>query len=438
MKRFVLLVMAIVVSTLATAQNTNDTIQITNNYGFSHTYIKEYPLDTIQEGDTCYLFNPQLSIPLYIDQSSYTFWNGCHLGGIIEPSGVNVIPYQVPPRDSLLYGIAVTMFISDYDSLPYYGRIAAFHRVENRIEPIDTLDFTNYHQVNAFDYVTYDTSGKAHHAYAYCYEFYFDHPYPIRDTVYVGHYYRFGSTIPDNKSVSFVYCPAYTYTSLKHYRQTPENWNMEYWWDNTAVWQTYFPIVRPDRPHCSRPAAPIVERGEDGAATIRWNPAGDSIRYFLRVVPTPSLGGNELTFMTADTSIDLSNLSEGVYYTAMLRAQCDHHCPSHNRVWSDWSEPTTFYLGNQEPDTTTAIEMAEYAPLFSLSPNPATGMVLVKLSEETSAQVEILDMEGRTVLSLASTAQLITIDVSGLAVGVYLVHLQSPLGSAIRKLTIAR
>ena len=187
----------------------------------------------------------------------------------------------------------------------------------------------------------------------------------------------------------------------------------------------------------------MVERGTNGNASIRWEQAGDSMMYFLRVIPWHAQVGNEITFSTTDTAVNLANLSEGLYYTVMVKAKCSHQCPNHSVLWSDWSESVTFYLGDHEPDTSNAIELVDIGPLFTLSPNPATGMVTVEIVDDDgeaqhAASLQIVNLEGSVVAETMVPETRVDLDVSGLTPGVYLVRLSSPKGTATRKLTVAR
>ena len=89
--------------------------------------------------------------------------------------------------------------------------------------------------------------------------------------------------------------------------------------------------------------------------------------------------------------------------------------------------------------------------MFALSPNPASQTVTVEVfgvtsqgetrqGEETrqAASLQIINLEGRIVAESRVEGEKTDLDVSHLSAGVYLVRLQTPQGSATRKLTIAR
>ena len=107
-------------------------------------------------------------------------------------------------------------------------------------------------------------------------------------------------------------------------------------------------------------------------------------------------------------------------------------------IWGPWRGPVQFYLGSHQPGTQGIEDVDTPGPQFSLSPNPASGTVTVETAEGAE-MVEIVDMAGCVVHSQAtphSAPQPLTLDISALPSGVYLVRLSTPQGSALRKLIV--
>jgi hypothetical protein len=67
-------------------------------------------------------------------------------------------------------------------------------------------------------------------------------------------------------------------------------------------------------------------------------------------------------------------------------------------------------------------EIADNKAQFKLYPNPANGVCNIELNENTNAEYSIADITGRQVLQGAAVQGKVSIDVSNLSPGVYLVH----------------
>ena len=72
---------------------------------------------------------------------------------------------------------------------------------------------------------------------------------------------------------------------------------------------------------------------------------------------------------------------------------------------------------------------------FTLSPNPATGVVAVT-TEARQGTVSVLDLQGRQLLSVPVTGPTTTLDLQGLAAGTYHVRLTTPQGISTRRLLV--
>ena len=142
-----------------------------------------------------------------------------------------------------------------------------------------------------------------------------------------------------------------------------------------------------------------------------------------------------------DSSYTVTGLDTGIYYAARLRTQCHHRCHIHadTVVWSDWGALTLFYVGDQEPDTGgMGIRYAEPVPEVSLTPNPAHGSVTVRC-EEGIRSVEVLTVKGeRLMYQDVAGEKVCTLDLGGLAKGLYIVQVTTAQGTAASKLEVTR
>lgn len=73
----------------------------------------------------------------------------------------------------------------------------------------------------------------------------------------------------------------------------------------------------------------------------------------------------------------------------------------------------------------------------AIYPNPATDVINIELDADSEATISILDLQGRTIMSETATAVQRTIDVAGLAEGVYLLNVSTENGRETHKITIA-
>ena len=182
-----------------------------------------------------------------------------------------------------------------------------------------------------------------------------------------------------------------------------------------------------------------------GRVDFRWK-AGDTALYQLAFYTYP----DDNLFFVTDTLVDTTfrlvdsiapaNMVDGRYHVRLRKACSYAGSPYGDVVWSDWGEPRQFLYMH----STAGIDATDgQSPVFLLSPNPAKGTVTVEMDEtqrDASLQtIQVVDMEGRVVLTQpweGAAAQPLTLDISGLAAGVYLVRLNTPLGTTTRKLVV--
>jgi hypothetical protein len=196
-------------------------------------------------------------------------------------------------------------------------------------------------------------------------------------------------------------------------------------------------------------AKPTVTESRQGLVRFNWW-EGDTNLYQIAISSYPADSTlfvsdtlTDSTFIVNDSVMASLNLAEGRYYIHLRRACNYMDSPYHSLPWSKWGEGRMFYYA-PEPEGITSVD--EAAPVFALSPNPASQTVTVEVFGETSqgeetrqaASLQIVNLEGRIVAESRVEGEKTDLDVSHLTAGVYLVRLHTPQGSATRKLTIAR
>ena len=209
------------------------------------------------------------------------------------------------------------------------------------------------------------------------------------------------------------------------------------------IWGGIFPILELPCPPASKPK---MEANFVGNIHFSWW-QGDTNLYQVSLASFPDdhilYSSNTLTdnnFFVTDNFMDSLQLPEG-RYNIRLRRVCNYmDSPYPQIIWSDWGEPRQFLYMH----STAGIDATDgQTPVLLLSPNPAKGTVTVEMDEtqrDASLQtIQVVDMEGRVVLTQpweSTASQPLTLDISGLAAGVYLVRLNTPMGTTTRKLVV--
>ena len=201
-------------------------------------------------------------------------------------------------------------------------------------------------------------------------------------------------------------------------------------------WGGLFPIIQPERIGC-KAVAEVNEKGED-YAVLAWNMDGDSCQLSITPYDMPFDPGTVIDLQ--NNTYTATGLDSGVYYAARLRTQCHHHCHIHTDtvVWGNWGEPTLFYLGSQEPDTTGSLGIHQMSaePSCSITPNPAHAIATVQCNAGIMG-VEVLSVKGETLMHKdVAGEQACTLDLAGLSKGIYIVQITTPQGTATRKLAV--
>ena len=334
------------------------------------------------------------------------------------------------PKHNKIYGIAVAsddIIDNDFNLTAADGNCVTIDSINNVNSPFWKRMY--------YDFTPIAYGGDV----VPCYIFLFNNYITTPDTFYVG------NNAPSHEaswSFNTIVCLQF----YSYFINCPQNGGPSRWGNLDGI----FPIL--ELP-CPKPWKPRIVSNNNGRTEIEWQP-GDTALYQLAfytymddvlVFETDTL--TDTTFTLTD-SIALAAMTDG-RYKVRLRKVCDYSASAFDTlVWSAWSEPQQFlYMNN--PAGIEAMDVR--GPLFSMSPNPAKGLVTVEISTPPSlpqggkefqkALLEIVDMEGRVVLTRPldySFSQEHTLDFSGLTPGVYLARLSTPQGSATRKLTIAR
>ena len=164
------------------------------------------------------------------------------------------------------------------------------------------------------------------------------------------------------------------------------------------------------------------------SATVSWQPVTGSIGYKL-YYGTPGFTYDEVTpIAVAGTASNytLNNLEGETNYQLLMINRCAEGVES---AASDRVDFTTTSGGNGIYDVESGT--------LTLFPNPASSVVTVTVSGfDGEVEVQIVDMNGRTVSELRTQNSELTLDVSELAQGPYFVRVTGDKSTAVRKLIV--
>ncbi len=349
-------------------------------------------------------------------------------------------------NEPLVYGIAITT-----DSLLPQTLTMGLYSLnfqDGTVQPIDSLNFSDnfYHKKMFYRYEWPNPTIKET---VPCHIVLFDEPVPIPNTFYL----KASETTAKYKICELKYPDSNPsipeYMGLGAYGFQP--WDEGIRCHALSIWGGIFPIMQLP---CPPAAKPTVAESRQGLVRFNWW-EGDTNLYQIAISSYPADSTlfvsdtlTDSTFIVNDSVMAALNLAEGRYYIHLRRACNYMDSPYHSLLWSKWGEGRMFYYAS-EPEGITSVD--EAAPVFALSPNPASQTVTVEVfgvtsqgetrqGEETrqAASLQIVNLEGRIVAESRIEGEKTDLDVSHLSAGVYLVRLQTPQGSATRKLTIAR
>ena len=160
-------------------------------------------------------------------------------------------------------------------------------------------------------------------------------------------------------------------------------------------------------------------------AHVQWSSDILHDYYEVSYGPAGTPPGEGTVIQTTQRRIVLSPLDGNTRYDVYVRARCDRDTSG----WTSWSDALQVHLA------TYGVDDVDVMP-WSLTPNPAHGSATVRC-DEGIASVELLTVKGE-VISRRETAgvQQYTIDLAGLAKGMYIVRIATPHGTATRKLAV--
>ena len=197
--------------------------------------------------------------------------------------------------------------------------------------------------------------------------------------------------------------------------------------------QLVFPIIEVDT-FCVTPGEPYVASRDSLTVRVEWT---DNSNLNWEVSRTAPGGDPDTGLITPTTNpyIEYTDIVNDSAYHVYVRGYCETGIWD---GWSDWSTPClidSIPTPPTPPDPPVGITTLETTD-FTLSPNPAKGMVTLKCADDMQGSIEIIDMQGKAWSRKALAGHHTELDVSALPAGAYLVRITTAKGSATKKLTI--
>ena len=171
---------------------------------------------------------------------------------------------------------------------------------------------------------------------------------------------------------------------------------------------------------CAMPTGVTSSNVTATSAKISW--AGNAASYEVRYGVDITTAGGQVVTVTTNEAV-LTGLDEETQYDVYVRAVCDG-------ATSNWTAKYQF--------TTTAGGEGINDVIGSdvvLYPNPASTQVTLA-GLETGAMVTVVDLNGRRCGQWKTTAESMTIDLTGYAQGAYFVRIVGEQGTVVRKLIV--
>ncbi len=200
------------------------------------------------------------------------------------------------------------------------------------------------------------------------------------------------------------------------------------------VWDTlrtshFMPMLFPIyNPWCKAPDRITVSPMENGCVDVHWDTDAIPASWEVCLMEGPSMTYDTTMYTTSDTSLHICGLNPNVNYTLRIRSLCISDDESEK--WSAWSVPVKI---NRQ---SVGIPLMTAEPICSIMPNPAHGSATVRCDEGIRS-VELLTVKGERIqYQEMAGEQTCTLDLGGLAKGVYIVQVTTAQGTAARKLAV--
>ena len=292
---------------------------------------------------------------------------------------------------------------------------------------------------------------------ASAYDFYFDTPVTVTDTFLVG-YRTFGvdgllhehHPFNNRDSTGYAYVVWMQVTCDLSHNSLRPRWyfihddSTRHHPSNTN-WAGVLPIIEPpcnpDTLFCPAVQDFTVSVIDSLSIEFSWSSLPEQQNYQISVgrQGTPPDSGHLFYSNVTSPFVINDNWDTNEIYVAYIRAQCERHCHPYDYdtlLWGVWSDPVNFSFPHHSGPTGIATAERD-ARVFTLTPNPAKGIVTVRTSAYSpNATLTLRDAAGRELLTMPVKQPSITIPLHNYPAGTYLVTLSTPGGTSSQRLVV--
>ena len=461
---------------LAFAASAQDTVRYPDHwYGYTP---REALMEYVGLEPSLYIDGPNergLKTAVYINCQNPPYF----ASGIIPEMLLSLMRFVDSGANQKMYGIAVTMRMDPNLLDTLCGKLVVYQGVHMTPEPSFMWQGVNrpHIYIGSVDSILlsipindpplmkkcvfeYDYSlPTVWSLYSDCYEFYFDEPVDLsttntcigitdcgfyldslnlgRDTSRSQAWYAAAFNTDPKNPMRFTNLLYYSITmqsdgKYKDYYELP-GYENKYWQD--SYWGMIFPILSP---RCTAPKCLHIVSGGEWQDTAVWCGDQESEVFQLSLAGYHDSPDSGTIVTLIDTSYLLPRELPDSVCVAYVRKMCTFEFASHtDTVWGDWSAPVlvagdTNGLGT---DDSLSIARADLQHSITLTPNPASERVTVSATGMQS--VELLAVDGTVILHREGLTQdEYPLDLKGLAAGLYMVRIGTPLGTATRRLLV--
>lgn len=414
---------------------------------FPYAGYMEYPMDTLHSTHTNEITRQPCAYRVYQMQLPQPF--------------ARLFTVDTP---TTLYGIAVPLWGQDTARRDFEVVLYTLHG--NHVTPIweqrwsDTIPFRHLVFETQFEPGFPHCTKEDHHIdTANSYEFYFDTPIVVSDSFLVG-YYTYGNDGQrhinghgvDPALTGYIY--QVIFSTRCHVRDEEDVPPLGSWitvtntisYLQSYAWAMLMPIIEappcnPDTLACPAPQGFSARVIDSLNVEFVWNPLPQHLSFQISVGREGEPPDSAHVF-SSDTCLlrVTDNWDTTASYAAYIRAQCLQHCYAGDTlIWGSWSGPVSFSVPSaHQPHQPTDITMPVGQPCpFTLTPNPARGLVTVRLADcSPHTTLTIRDATGHDILTIPVSAATFTIPIHNYAAGTYFVTLSTPHATTTERLII--
>ena len=168
---------------------------------------------------------------------------------------------------------------------------------------------------------------------------------------------------------------------------------------------------------------------DTNCAYVTWTPVDDLSTYQLNYAEADSLFETGTFVNCPHPYAPVCGLSTNKAYKMRVRTPCTTGMASEG--YGPWSDTLLF---NPQPTGIGATD----AVAFTLRPNPARDRLTVERPTAGPATLEVFNAKGQKVMTQTSDQAVVTLDVSSLMAGSYLLRVTTAEGSSVRTFVVGR